>query len=117
MLKATIAPLPFAVAVDGQAVDARQALLGVVGEPRLVRGDPLAADALDVGERRAEADRLDDRRRARLEAVRRLGVGDAVLGDVGDHLAAAHVGRHRREAARACRRARRCRSGRRACGR
>ena len=105
-----MAPLSLRRSVDPQAVDARQALVRVVAQARLVRGDPLAADPLDVGQRRAEADRLDDRRRARLEAVRRIGIGDEVLGHVADHLAAAHIGRHRRQVLRACHRGRRSRS-------
>ena len=54
----------------------------------------LAADLHHIVERGAEPDRLHDGRRAGLEAVRRLGVGDAVDGDRLDHLAAALVGRH-----------------------
>ena len=47
--------------------------------------------------RGAEPDRLHDRRRAGLELVRRLAVGDAVLEHVADHLAAAVERRHRGE--------------------
>jgi hypothetical protein len=44
---------------------------------------------------RAQADGLQDRRRAGLEAVRRVGVGDLVLVTDADHLAAALVRRQR----------------------
>ena len=51
--------------------------------------DLLAADLHHVVQRRAEPDRLHDRRRAGLEAVRRLAIGDAVDGHALDHRAAA----------------------------
>ncbi len=46
-------------------------------------------------DRRAHADRLGDRRGARLEAGRDVGVGRALAGDLADHRAAAEEGRHR----------------------
>ena len=55
--------------------------------------DARAPDSLDIIERSAEADRLDDRRRARLEAMRGRIIGDDILGDVLDHLPPAVEGR------------------------
>ena len=52
-------------------------------------GDVLAAEAVHVVERSGKADRLHDGRRTCLKPVRRLGVGDDILGHIGDHLAAA----------------------------
>ena len=49
--------------------------------------NPRAADRLDIVDRRGEADRLDDRRRASLESVRRLVVGDGVAVRAGTHCA------------------------------
>ena len=57
-------------------------------------GDVVATDLHHVVERRSEPDRLDDRRRAGLEFVRRLAVGDAIDGDLLDHAAAALIGAH-----------------------
>ena len=68
--------------------------------------------AVEVVDRGAEADRLGDRRRARLELPRHLVGGEAVDGDVADHLAAAEERRHRLEQLARGPRARRCRSGR-----
>ena len=94
MLKETIAPLSLARAEDAQPVELAEALhahsrAAHPHAPRCARGR-----ALDIVERRAKADRLHDRRRAGLEAVRRVGIGDAVGGHVADHLAAALIGRH-----------------------
>ena len=55
------------------------------------------ADALEEVDGRAEADHLDDRRRAGLELGRQLGGGEAVEAHVGDHVAAAEERRHRVE--------------------
>ena len=63
----------------------------------LVRADARLADRLDVVDRGAEPDRLHDRRRAGLELVRRLAIGDAILEHFADHLAAAVERRHRGE--------------------
>ena len=62
-----------------------------------MRADARLADRIDVVDRRAEPDRLHDRRRAGLEPVRRLAIGDAILEHFADHLAAAVERRHRGE--------------------
>ncbi|GJE42658.1 hypothetical protein AEGHOMDF_1830 [Methylobacterium soli] len=77
---------------EAHGIHRAQALLGIGREVRLVRGDALAVEAHHEFQRRAEAHRLDDRGRPGLEAVRRVVVGDGVLGDGTDHLAAALVG-------------------------
>ena len=59
-----------------------------------MRADARLADRIDVVDRGAKPDRLHDRRRAGLELVRRLAVGDAVLEHLADHLAAAVERRH-----------------------
>ena len=66
----------------------------VFDQRALVRADARLADRIDVVDRGAEPDRLHDRRRAGLEAVRRLAIGDAVLEHFADHLAAAVERRH-----------------------
>ena len=81
------------IAEDAQRVDGAQPLMRIGLEVGLMRGDALAADRFHVVERGTQPDRLDDRRRAGLEAVRRVVVGDAVLGHLLDHLAAALKGR------------------------
>ena len=58
-----------------------------------MRQDAVAADLAHVVERGAEPDRLDDRRRAGLEAVRRRVVGHALGRHDVDHLAATVEGR------------------------
>ena len=60
----------------------------------LVGGDGGAVLSHQPVDGRAQADGLQDRRGAGLEAVRRVGVGDRVHGHRADHLAAALVGRH-----------------------
>ena len=55
--------------------------------------DRVETDVAEVVDGGTEADRLDDRRGAGLEAVRRLGVRRARHGDRLDHLAAAVEGR------------------------
>src|SRR6476646_9341944 len=62
-----------------------------------MRADAGLADRVDVVKRRAEPDRLDDRRRSRLEFVRRLAVSDAILKHLMNHFAAAIERRHRRK--------------------
>src|SRR5579863_5769903 len=61
---------------------------------RLMRVNLVAADPAHIVERRAKTDGLDDRRRPRLETMRRIVVGDEIAGDLLDHLAAAEEGRH-----------------------
>src|SRR5262249_45119630 len=68
----------------------RSELISRMGGDRILRRPNAGlADRVDVVDRRSEADRLDDRRRARLELVRRIAVGDRVLVHFADHLAAA----------------------------
>ena len=82
-----------------------------------MRGDRVAAERLEVVERRREPDRALDVRRAGLERVRRRRVLGLLEGDGADH-ARRRPGRAASpRAARAAPRARRCRSGRRPCGR
>src|ERR1700722_6946486 len=82
---------------QAQRIDFAQALLGVGQKAMLVRGNAFLADRIDVIDRSTETYRLDDRRRSRLEFVRRIAIGDPVFRDLADHLAAAIVGPHRRE--------------------
>ena len=58
-----------------------------------MRADGVAAERFHVIQRGAEPDGLDDRRRARFEAMRRLAVGDVSHVTSLDHLAAAGEGR------------------------
>src|SRR6187397_2301157 len=60
-----------------------------------MRADAGLADRVDVVKRRAEPDRLDDRRRSRLEFVRRLAVSDAILKHLMNHFATTVERRHR----------------------
>src|SRR3954467_13011970 len=78
-------------------IDLAQPLVGVGRNGGLVGANARLADRIDVVDGGAETDRLDDRRRAGLEAVRRLAIGDAVLEHVADHLASAVKRRHRGE--------------------
>ena len=71
------AALVLGAAENAQPVQLAQPLHGIVEQHVLMRLDPLAADALDIVDGRAEPDGLDDGRRAGLESVRRRGVGDA----------------------------------------
>ena len=71
-------PLPRAVPISAQRVDFAQPLLGVGQQIVLMGGDALLADRIDVVDRGAQPDRLDDRRRAGLELVRRVAIGDPV---------------------------------------
>jgi len=87
-------PLAGRRAENAQRVDRPQPLVSVSQQPLLMGADARAADPLDIIERGAEADRLDDRRRARLEAVRWVVVGHGVERHYVDHLAAALVGTH-----------------------
>src|SRR5262249_31612565 len=82
------------VAEDADRVDLSESLMRVGDKTALMRLDARLADRADVVERGAEPDRLHDARRAGLEAVRRLAIGDAVLKDLADHLAAAVERRH-----------------------
>src|SRR6202043_2333151 len=74
---------------DAQRIYSAQPLMGIFGELGLVRADARLADRTDIVDGRPQADRLHDRWRAGLELVRRLPIGDAVLEDLPDHLAAA----------------------------
>src|SRR4051794_40373626 len=80
-------------AEDADGIHLAQSLLSIGPKRLLVRADRRTADRLHVVQRSAEADRLHDRRRAGLEAMRRAVVGDTVFGDDLDHLAATVEGR------------------------
>src|SRR5579872_701383 len=58
-----------------------------------MRADAGAADPFDIVKRCAKTDRLDDWRRARLEAMRRGVVSNRIARDLADHLAPAIEGR------------------------
>src|SRR5262245_63081884 len=62
-----------------------------------MRADARLPDRVDVVNRRAEPNRLHDRRRARLELVRRLAISDAILEHLMDHFATTVERRHRCE--------------------
>ena len=87
-------PLVLGRAENAQRVDLAQALMGILDQRGLVRPDARLADRVDIVDGGAEPDRLHDRRRAGLEPVRRLAIGDAVLEHLADHLAAAVERRH-----------------------
>ncbi len=87
-------PLVLGGADDAQRIDLAQPVVGVVHERRFVAADARLADRSHIIDRGAEPDRLHDRRRAGLEFVRRLAIGDAVLEHFADHLAAAVERRH-----------------------
>ena len=70
-------PLVLGGAENAQRIDLAQAVVRIVHEDRLMRGDALLADRIDIVDRRAKPDRLHDRRRAGLEFVRRIAIGDA----------------------------------------
>src|SRR3954463_3145441 len=61
-----------------QRIDLTQASLRIIQKIMLVRGDPLLAYRIDVVDRGAKADRLDDRRGAGLEFVRRIAISDPI---------------------------------------
>ena len=82
-----------------------------------MRVDRVEADAFDPVDRGMEADRADDVRRARLEPRGRVEVGRLCERDAVDHRPAALPRRHGVEQLGARPTRRRCRSGRRACGR
>ena len=67
-------------------------LLRVVAQIVFMRDNGVTADCLNIVDGSAEADCLHDGRRASLEAMRRVSIGDVVLEHVEDHLAAALEG-------------------------
>ena len=67
------------IAVDAQRIDGAEALMRVVAQVRLMSGNRLAADSFHVFQRRAEPDRLDDRRRPGLEAPDVIDIGSPAL--------------------------------------
>src|SRR3979409_2190915 len=82
------------MAENAERVDLAQPFMRIAHEAALVAPDARLADRLDIVDGGAEPDRLDDRWRAGLEAMRRLAVGDAILRHLADHLAPAIKGRH-----------------------
>ena len=89
---ASTGPFPAAVPWMVRPLIPRSADTARAAAP-LVRGDRLPVRAFQPVDGRAQADRLDDRRRAGLETVRRRIVGDPVAGHRFDHLAPALEGR------------------------
>src|SRR6202035_1504666 len=73
------------MAENAKRVDLAEPFMRVVHEAALVAPDTRLADRLDIVDSGAEPDRLDDRGRAGLEAMRRLAVGDAILRHLADH--------------------------------
>ena len=82
-------------AEEADAVDRGDALGEPGSELGLVRGDPRHADRLQVAHRGGEADRLRDRLRAGLEALRRREVLGALHRHGGDHRPAGEERRQR----------------------
>ena len=64
-------PLVLGLAEDPQRIDAAEPLMSVDRKILFVRPDTVAPDLAHVVERGTETDRLNDRRGAGLEAVRR----------------------------------------------
>ena len=89
-------PLARRIALDIEPVEPPQPRAGVIAKIALMGGDVLHAKARHVIERHAKADHLHDPRRAGLEPERRIGVGDALAGDLADHVAPAEEGAHLR---------------------
>ncbi len=83
------------VAVDRNSRNLPQAAHRIPAQPARVLPDPLHSHRSQVVNRRAQRHRLTDRRRARLELVRQLGMGRALLRYLPNHLAPTHVRRHR----------------------
>ena len=104
-------------AVDRQALDLGEPLERVGRDLAAVLAHRVHARLGQPVDRGAEADRLGHRHRAGLELGRRLGPGGLEVADAGDHVPAAEERRHLLAAARGGRAGRRCRSGRRPCGR
>src|SRR3954454_9520089 len=84
-------------AVEPDARHLRQAAERVGGELVLVRLDRVEPDSLEIVDRRAEADRLRHRRRARLELVRQLAPGCFLEAYRVDHVAAGEERIHREQ--------------------
>src|SRR6516225_11012748 len=61
---------------QAQRIDLAELLLRIADKIMLMRGNALLADRVDIVDGRPEPDRLDDRRRAGLELVRRIAIGD-----------------------------------------
>ena len=80
--------------VDRDPVHLGEGVEHVARQLHLVGADRVEAHAGEVVGGRADADRLGDRRRPRLELPRQLGPRGSGGGDVGDHLAAAQEGLH-----------------------
>ncbi len=81
-------------AEDRQAGDLGDPGQGVVGDLLLVGEHGVHAEAVEPAQGRGHADRLGDRRRPRLEAGRRVGVGGPGAGHLADHRAPAKEGGH-----------------------
>ncbi len=81
-------------AEEADVIQRGEFLVGIGGEVAVMVPDILAADAVEVIHRDAEADGARDVRRAGFELVRRLFEFGFVVADAKNHLAAALVGRH-----------------------
>ena len=102
---------------DADAGNVAEALGGIVQQMLLVGGDRVAGRS-PRRNRGPRPGRWPRRwRRAGLELVGQLVVGRLLEAHRANHVAAALVGRHQLQVLRPCRKARRCRSGRKSCGR
>ena len=90
------------LADDAQAGNRAHRFGGMDEQFVFTRGHALEADRLDVIERRTEADKAGDVRRAGFELVRRIGKRGALEAHFTDHLAAAEEWRHRIKVRTAC---------------
>ena len=77
-----------------QPVEARKTRLGIVAQGTLMRRYIGHAEGHEIIERNAQPDLLHNAGGAGFELHRRIGVGDGILGDLTDHVAAAEEGPH-----------------------
>ena len=85
-------PLILGGADDTHTVDRAHPGHGAVHQRALMLHDGDTVMAVDPADRGAQPDGIGDGRRSGLEFVRHVGIGDMRLVDIGDHLAAAHIG-------------------------
>ena len=84
-------------AMNRQTRNARQSLVSVSQERGFIGMNAIESEAPDVGDRRAQRDRLHDRQRPRFELGRRLRPSGMRLENPIDHVPAAHERVHLRE--------------------
>src|SRR4029079_15509304 len=77
-----------------QRIDLRQPRHSVIAQIRLMRSDRFKADAFHIIKCSPEADRFDNGRSSRLEAMRWFGIGDGVARPLADHLTTTLIGGH-----------------------